>query len=153
MSHTSSPESVEEALRRAAVHARTAMAESIAALRALLDAVALVATNGPAKSSVGLASLARILDELEEQIAPSNETTRPASAALLSALAEALDEEIARWEQRARRDHEARAVLRAFLGLRELLWEMGVRPGAHRPPDPAPDTAEPPRVQRVQVHG
>ena len=153
MSHATSADSVEEALRRAAVHARTAVAETIAALRALLDAVALVATNGPAKSSDGLASLARIHDEHEEQIAPTNETTRPASAALLSALAEALDEEIARWEQRARRDPEARAVLRAFLGLRELLWEMGVRPEQQTPPEPARDADEPPRVQRVQVHG
>ncbi|MGH7286571.1 MAG: hypothetical protein ACREI8_00945, partial [Myxococcota bacterium] len=63
---------------------------------------------------------------------------------------------IARWEERARQDGEARAVLRAFLGVRELLWEFGIR----RPDEPAAPRAERraakrggPRVQRVRVQG
>ena len=43
---------------------------------------------------------------------------------------DALDAEIARWETKARQDADARAVLRAFLGVRELLWELGMRPSA-----------------------
>jgi hypothetical protein len=46
---------------------------------------------------------------------------------LLDSIADALDAEIVRWEQLAADDLEARSVLRAFLGLRELLWEFGVR--------------------------
>ena len=40
---------------------------------------------------------------------------------------DALETEIARWESLSRQDEEARSVLRAFLGLREFLWEMGIR--------------------------
>jgi hypothetical protein len=43
-------------------------------------------------------------------------------------VAAALDAEIARWEASSRDDPEARAVLRAFLGVREILWEVGLRP-------------------------
>ena len=61
------------------------------------------------------------------------------SAGMLAKLAEALDGEIARWEIRARDDAEARSVLRAFLGLRELLWEFGIRVGD--PPTREPRSA------------
>ena len=74
-------------------------------------------------------------------------------------LAEALDLEIERWERRAREDPDARAVLRAFLGVRELLWELGIRP---QPKRGAADEAQSPpkrkskgkrrrRVERVPV--
>ena len=169
------PESVEEALHRAAHHARNAIAELVAATRSLLHAVSLVASSDATRPSPTLASLARLLDELEAHIAAP---TRDSSAAepLLIALSEALDVEIARWEKRAERDSDARAVLRAFLGLRELLWELGVRPAA---PDNTEASADPirrnpqnsrnsrvtaaqaggtrsgsgPRVQRVRVKG
>jgi hypothetical protein len=80
---------------------------------------------------------------------------------LLAAIAEALDAEIARWELRAQDDADARAVLRAFLGMRELLWEFGVRRSqAGGPPRedeaihrPAPARRARPRVQRVRVEG
>ena len=120
-------ESVEEALQRASTHARAALAEGIAACRALLDAVSLVAADAPAHANRRLASLARLLDDLTERLAPSATAPHDASASLLIALAEALDAEIARWEERARSDREARAVLRTFLGMREILWELGVR--------------------------
>jgi len=71
----------------------------------------------------------------------------------------ALDAEIARWEKRAAADGDARAVLRAFLGLRELLWEVGVRPRPEPAAPPAargrkagPDRPQG-RVQRVHVEG
>ena len=64
-------------------------------------------------------------------------------------------------------DAEARAVLRAFLGVREILWEFGVRnarpnnKGETETKAPKPDgSGKPrrsakkrPRVQRVRVEG
>ncbi|MEE2662730.1 MAG: hypothetical protein VX681_01320 [Myxococcota bacterium] len=160
MSPSPPPDSVEQALGRAASHARNALAEALAACRAMLDAVSLVAARGPAGSSTGFAALARILEELEAQLTRSGEASQAYTAPLIGALAEALDAEIARWERRADHDPDARAVLRAFLGLRELLWELGVR-GADRTgtddqendlqTDRSAD--DDPRVQRIRVHG
>lgn len=116
-------ESVEEALARGAHHARIAAAELVAALRALLDAASLAASGQPGGDG-RLAPLALVLDEIQGLLSPD-----VGAGTLASAIAEALDAEIARWEERGRDDPDARAVLRAFLGLRELLWEMGVRPG------------------------
>jgi hypothetical protein len=119
------PESAEQALARAAQHARAAAAELVAALRALVDAASLAASGQPGGSG-RLAPLALVLDEVQTLVSPE-----PGGGALAAAIAEALDAEIARWEERGRDDPDARAVLRAFLGLRELLWEMGVRPAAN----------------------
>ena len=93
--------------------------------------------------------------------------TAPAQGPLVQAIIEALDAEIARWEARSRDDADARAVLRAFLGLREILWEFGMRPAdAERPPPSGPSPESRPgrgrpgarnparaRVQRVRVQG
>lgn len=145
------PETVQQALARARLHGRAAAAEALAALRALLDAAALAAGGSEAEASRVLGPAARLLDELGERL--SSEAGLPSS--LLAAVAEALDVEIGRWEQRARDDADARAVLRAFLGLRELLWEFGVRargePGGEaRGSRPRPGRG---RVQRVRVEG
>jgi hypothetical protein len=118
------PESAEQALARAAQHARTAAAELVAALRALVDAASLAASGEPGASG-RLAPLAMLLDEAQALVSPEL-----GAGTLAAAIAEALDAEIARWEERGRDDADARAVLRAFLGLREILWEMGVRPAA-----------------------
>lgn len=142
---------VEDALARAGRHARNAAAESLAALRALLDAAAILSGGAPAESHAALARAARWLDELIAQLAAS-----PGDATVTRALAEALDAEIARWEERARDDPDARAVLRAFLGVRELLWELGVRPtpkGAEPPGAAAPRRRKRRRVERVPVQG
>ncbi|MDZ7632890.1 MAG: hypothetical protein U5K74_16510 [Gemmatimonadaceae bacterium] len=72
-------------------------------------------------------------------------------------------------EMRARHDPEARAVLRAFLGVREILWEFGLRPRAEAPVEEvgvaasqrgpaaarAPRSARrtPTRLQRVPIEG
>ena len=78
---------------------------------------------------------------------------------LLASIAEALDIEIARWEKRARDDLDARAVLRAFLGLREILWEFGVRPGrrnarsADAPAQALASSASPCRADRASRLG
>lgn len=169
------PASAEEALGRAREHARRALREAVAALRALLDAGSLAAVGATAARQPGLDVLARGLDEL----AGALDSDGPGPAApLVEAVANALDQEIGRWESRAARDPDARAVLRAFLGLREILWELGIRrsetpaagDGSAAPgpsagggdPDPAVEraTAVPGdtpvqrrRVQRVRVQG
>ena len=152
------PGSAEEALGRAREHARSAVAELLQALHALLDAATLATGGAPAAEHPVLAQLAQMLAGLAADLSPGGSAS-PDS--VLAAVAQALDVEIARWEKRARQDPDARSVLRAFLGLRELLWEFGVRPGgsgpapAHPPEKPprAGRRASPPRVQRVRVEG
>jgi hypothetical protein len=145
---TGPPDTVEEALSRASRHARAALGEALAAVRALLDAASLAASGLPSDDQRALAGAARTLDALSEQLRGDD-----AGATLLMAALEALDEEIERWEARSCEDPEARPVLRAFLGMREILWELGVRP---QDPD-SPRGRRPrrpdggPRVQRVPV--
>jgi hypothetical protein len=139
------PETAGEALARAREHGRAAVAEALAALRALLDAAALAGTGVPAADHRGLAAAARWLDGLD---------ARAGSPSLLVSVAEALDAEIARWEERAQDDPDARAVLRAFLGLRELLWEFGLRPPARaRPRRREAEPAARPRAARARSEG
>jgi hypothetical protein len=153
---SSSPaaDGVQAALARAGRHARSSAAEAILAARALLDAAALLQGGAPAEVSPAFARVALWLERLAAGVAPDG----AADAELTRALAEALDAEIERWEERARDDANARAVLRAFLGVRELLWELGVRPA---PPGSTGDSSASPRprrsrgrrVQRVPVQG
>ena len=147
-----SGESALEALARARDHARNAAAETIAALRALLDAAALGITQESAEHHRALATLARALDELRGRLGSDNTDVS-------SLILDALNGEIRRWEERSQDDPDARAVLRAFLGMREILWEFGVRSDSsaasatsaggaqRRDPKPAPRK----RVQRVEV--
>jgi hypothetical protein len=138
------PESATEALARARRHTHSAIAEALAAIRALLDASSLALTGEASANNAVLGPLARILEGLRAEFDAGAATGE--AAALLRSIAEALDAEIARWQARAESDPEARAVLRAFLGLRELLWEFGIR----REPDPDPGESEegPPRSAR-----
>ena len=144
--------SAEAALARAGRHARNAASEALAALRALLDAIAIVSGGAPAESHAALSGAAAWLDRLVGGL-----KTGPEDAAITRALADALDAEITRWEERAREDPEARAVLRAFLGVRELLWELGVRPAPKEsesaPAAEGPKRRERKRVERVPVQG
>jgi hypothetical protein len=141
------------ALGRALEHARRSLAEAVLAARALADAASLAATGRPADGEGALGALGRGLDELAAALAGGADA---GGGDLLRAVLDALDAEIARWEARAREDADARGVLRAYLGLREILWELGVRPpreprekasrgGRARARRPGP------RVQRVAV--
>jgi len=146
-------ESWQEALTRSRAHFRRAAAEAVAGLRALLDAAALGLGPAGVADQGALAVLARGLDELSAALAPEGGDP---SRAVLDTLLDAVDAEIERWEARSAGDEEARMVLRTFLSVREVLWELGVRregdtgapgrraPAAHRRP-------EGPRVQRVEV--
>lgn len=158
------PETVEEALSRARNHARVAAAESVAALQALLDAMALGLSGRAAEGDAILGPLSSSLEELRALIAPEDSRF---GASLLSALFDALDAEIARWEVRSREDPNARSVLRAFLGVREILWEIssrgqeamsssrdgGPKAGGRKPSSGTGRSRRRSRVQRVPVEG
>jgi len=98
----------------------------VAALQALLDAAALGLSGKAAERDAILGPLSRGLEDLRTLIAPDDSRV---GASLLDALFDALDAEIARWELRSAKDPNARSVLRAFLGVREILWEVSARGG------------------------
>lgn len=138
------PRTVEEALTRARKHARTAIAEAVLAARCMLDAASLGATGIPAEGHEALRRAARWLDRAAAAASggADAEATR-----WLASVTDALDAEIARWEARSRVDPDARAVLRAFLSVRELLWEFGLRRGSEEPQrGPAPAKPTRPRA-------
>ena len=156
------PERAAEALARARMHTHAAIAEALAAVRALLDASSLALTGEASASNTLLSPIARILEGLRAEFDDSETTAEAAD--LLRSIAEALDAEIARWEKRAETDPEARSVWRAFLGLRELLWEFGIRresdaggneatakPAARKKGRSTSTRRKQPRVQRVTV--
>lgn len=166
-----SPESTREAMDRAAMHARNSMSELIFATQAVLDAASIAATGNPSDASAALAPIRRGLDDLATRL---GQTSGALPASMLRAVLDALDVEIARWEEQSTKDTDARAVLRTFLGLREILWEFGFRrepDGAAARAGPkrkaarasragrASETSDPgaptkgPRVQRVDVKG
>jgi hypothetical protein len=157
------PNDAREALAEARLHARRAAAEAAAALRALLDAATLAAQGEPA----GVGRFAPLADALEAAARWLDPEAERGGDDVLRALADGLDAEIARWEAKSREDPEARAVLRAFLAVREVLFEVGTRfagPRRDAGAEPAPDTEERPparprtrrsrrRVERVSVEG
>jgi hypothetical protein len=153
------PRDAAQALREAGDHARAAAAEAVLAARCLADAASLASTGVPLEAHAALRGAADWL----ERAAHAAADPRPDAARWLAGVVEALDAEVARWESRARRDPEARAVLRAFLGVREVLWEFGLRrraaPEAAARHEPGPRRASPrpvrrgDGVQRVPVEG
>lgn len=111
--------------------------------------------------------VAALVGNLEEMISGLRENgTISLPKALADPLATAIDAEIGRWEKRSKTDPDARPVLRAFLGLREVLWELGMREDAKtdsttdKAKNPQPDRQSDPthrpqrnRVQRFDVEG
>jgi hypothetical protein len=94
--------------------------------------------------------LRRTLEDLIARVRDNTALVFP--PALTAPLIAALNGEIRRWEQRSRKDADARPVLRAFLGLRELLWELGLRedgaPASEAPRAKEPATSNPDRTAR-----
>ena len=124
-------ETANQALERAIGHASVALSEGVASARALLDAASLIVSELPAEAHPNLAELARALDQVSEALSGNSPSLR---ATATHALLETIDSEIARWEVKSRSDDDARSVLRVFMSLREVLWEIGIRrepPGAH----------------------
>ena len=137
---------LELALARAKQHAKNAVAEALESARALLDAASLATAGAPSRANP-------LFEAADRWIARASRGWATAEGGLSdelgASIAAALDEEIARWEQRTKSDDDARPVLRAFLGLRELLWELGVR----TPRGGAEERAPTRRVERVAVQG
>ena len=132
---------VGEALERARLHLERAALEGLEAGRALLEA-ARQASDPDNRSGRSLA--AEVLHELEMLIAALRKHAPiELPRSFSDPLSVALEAEIERWERRAHDDPDARTVLRAFLGLRELLWTLGIRPETGRGRSEAP-RAQPP---------
>jgi len=141
------PEDVAEALARARKHARAAAAETAASVHALLDALSLAAEGTPANLG-WLNRLAAPLDQVERWLGDGR-----GGEPVLDALRQALDGEIQRWEERSKQDPEARTVLRAFLAVREVLWEL-TAPERSAPRTGAAKRGAPSgKVQRLPVEG
>jgi hypothetical protein len=141
---------LDEALARAKRHAKSAVAEALEALRALLDAASLATSGAPAAHNALFESVDRWIARASRGWASEGGL----SDGIAAEIAAALDLEIARWEERTKSDDDARPVLRAFLGLREVLWELGVRaPRAEAESAPSAPATRPRRVQRVAVQG
>lgn len=152
-------EEFETGFERARDHLGRAALEVLEAARALLDA-SLRASGLHSVSPDSLAGeIGRSLDALVASLRDGKPFPLPIS--LTDPLVGALEAEIARWEQRSQTDAASRPVLRAFLGLRELLFELGVRsptePGSAQAPrtrnsEPSPSgRSAKNRVQRFDV--
>jgi len=133
-------DTTEQALARARRHGLAAAAEAAAAVQALLDA-ALLAGEDTAQG--GLAALREALEGLRRRLDSDGGFD---GGAIFNRLTATLDEEIRRWERKSREDESGRAVLRALLALRELLWELRSRRESRRADSPPPM-----RPQRVPV--
>ena len=158
------PETLGEALARARQHGRAATAEALAMVRALIDAASLAASGQPSEASRLLGPLAKLLEAVGDDL---GHDAGDRSSQILDSIAGAIDDEISHWEERAGDDTEARTVLRAFLGLREILWEFGFRrsggaEGADSDEPPRPPSSQSrrtaaksrgARIQRVPVQG
>jgi len=145
---------LEDALGRLRRHALNATLEGLEALRALAEATQIAGERGGRGSDSGASPLLGPLDELMTALRSGRLLTPP--PALARALTEALDAEIERWERRSRTDSDARLVLRAFLGLRELTWEIGwtARESGPASPDaPPPARREGSRDRRGKPEG
>lgn len=147
-------EEVDEALERARSHFLRAALEGIEATRALAEAAARSSGLAEGGGDSILENLQRTLENLRKVIRENASVIFPSR--LTEPLADALEIEIERWERRSRTDEDARSVLRAFLGLRELLWDLGMRregaPMKAQPaPEPRPASPRRERVQRFNV--
>jgi len=162
-----SDRTIRQALDRALHHLQQIAVEGVACTRALLDAASIAILGEPAKQHPDLADLAATLDQIEAALAGEAPSFRKAA---LSKLLSAVDREIARWEDRSRRDPDARAVLRVFLGMREVLWELHARQPGSASAEPAqqssrdaarttsspaedPNAKRKTRVQRIEIQG
>lgn len=134
---------VEEALARARQHARTSASEALAAVQALVEAGARVPSGLDEATAQGLVdAIARARQWLDPQLGPDADS-------ILAGVRSALDAEIHRWEEKSDQDPDARMILRAFLAVREVLWEISSRTSE---PGTAPE-GRPRGPQRVPVEG
>ena len=148
-----------DALARARKHLRQATLEGLQAVQALLDAAGQASGLSGAEAGDLAGEISAVLERLLAGLRAEGRFELPRAVA--EPIQAALDREIERWELRSKTDADARPVLRAFLGLRELLWEFGLRPPESAPKPPShrdPTDAEKPegprsrtRVQRFDI--
>jgi len=123
------PETVDEALARGLQHARNSASEALLAARALMDALSILLADQPvARHAEPSSPIAHVAEAIERWARTLRGPTEAPDSPGLPAILEAVEIEIARWQERARSDTDARTVLRAFLGVREILWEFGEQP-------------------------
>jgi hypothetical protein len=152
----------DDAIERARGHLRNASLEGLEAARALVDAASVASGAVEIAPDSLTGQIRSALGELIDALRNGRGFDLP--AALTQPLSDALEAEIARWQRRSRIDPDARPVLRAFLGLRELLWELGFERPERGPEDAEtredpvtapskgkPDTPPATRVQRFEV--
>ena len=147
----------DEALSRARTHLRNSTLEGLEAARAMLEAAMHASALAKASPDSMVSELQNQLDDLISRLRENNAFALP--RALAEPLGAAIDSEIRRWEARSHKDPDARLVLRAFLGMRELLWEISSRDGdageapKRKPPEHTSKTAAPKkdRVQRFKI--
>lgn len=144
------PDTVEEALARGLQHARNSASEALLAARALMDALSILLADQPverhAEPSSPIAQVAEAIERWARTLRGPSEA--PGSPGLPEIL-EAVEIEIARWQARARKDADARTVLRAFLGVREILWEFGEQPAPRTRPERKKAPSRSPRAARA----
>jgi hypothetical protein len=155
-----------DAIERARRHLRNAVREGLEASRALVEAAMFsgdLDSKSPGSRSGGgfTAEIRTALDAWISTLDGDDPFRMPES--ISGPLHRALQVEIDRWEKRSAEDDSARPVLRAFLGLRELLWELGMRETASntgadkkKPPETAKSESTTtqktrPRVQRFDL--
>jgi hypothetical protein len=136
----------QEAIDRARRHLRRAAREGLEASRALVEAALLAGYADLESDDRRGKGLAReVMNALDAWIATlDGEGPFRMPTSIAEPLRRAIDAEIARWEQRSAEDESARPVLRAFLGLRELLWEFGMRSETRGDPIPPTDRQQEP---------
>ena len=117
------PQSVEEALVQSRQHARLALSEVLRSVSCLIDAAALALGAGQNPIlDTGWTALVSAIDEVAGKLAGVRVEETQADG--VSEILTALEVEIARWKGRASQDEHAQAVLIAFMGLHEMVWEM-----------------------------
>ena len=131
-------EEFEELLGRARGHLLRAALESLEATRTLLEAATRATGLQPGEENPLTDNVHHRLIEMIESLRKGGEGGHiQLPEALIRPITIAVELEIVRWETRSKTDPDARAVLRAFLGLRELLWEFGVRSPESGAPSPS----------------
>ena len=137
---------LDQAVSRARGHLLSAWTEGVEAARCLLEATGIATdraepTAGRAKRPPGPRAsdpLDTGLDDLLKAVRRAGLLQPPPE--LMQSLSEAIEHEVRRWEARSQSDPEARLVLRVFLVLRELSWELGVSRGTSDAGRAAPQT-------------
>lgn len=151
-------EEFDRAIARARIHLEHSLVEGLEAANALFEAATVASGREPEEAQQLAGEIARAIRALMSAARSDGLLDRAAS--VITPIEQALAAEIKRWEERSKSDPGARPVLRAFLALREMLWEFGVRAAetdgqkANAAAEPtAPPTPEParPRVQRFDI--